>query len=169
LTIIPNVSTIPIQIAGTTIQFPSTGQSPIWSPAVIQFAQAVSAALAGIVGPADVAPQTLVLDPYNPGSDIIIPNLTFSTTTVRAAFIRYAVYRQTTTQNGSEAGTLTIVYNPNNPINNKWEYDRTYVGNAQVQFSISDQGSVQISTIGFTGIDHVGSLSYVAQALLQVE
>jgi hypothetical protein len=160
---------IPITIQGTVISFPSSGQDPNWSNSLIDFAVAVQNALAGVVGPSDVAPQTLVLDSYNPGSGIPIPNLTFSTTTVRAAFIRYTCYRSTSATSAGEVGTIRTWYNPNGPTNNKWEYDRDYVGNAQISFTISDQGQVSISTATLAGINHVGSLSYSAQALLQVE
>ncbi len=158
-----------IQIQGTVINFPDSGSSPNWAPAVIDFAEAVQNALSGVVGPADVAPQTLVLDSYNPGTSINVPNLNFSTTTVRAAFIRYAMYRSTNSTSAYEAGTLIIVYNPNGSTNQKWDQGRQYVGNGQISFTVKDTGQVQLNVSALAGINHSGKISYSAQALLQTE
>lgn len=156
-----------IQIGTTVIQFPDSGTSPNWAQALIDFATAVQDTLSGLAGPADVFPQIFVIDNFNPGTAVNIPNLTFSTTVVRAAFIRYAVYRTTTTANASEVGTINIVYNPNNPVGNKWEYDRQYAANGQISFTITDTGQVQLNTIALAGLNHTGKLVYSAQAFLQ--
>ncbi len=166
-TLPPNPVTI--QIQGTIINFPSSGASPNWSPAIIDFAVAVQDALAGIVGPADVSPQTLVIDNYNPASNIVIPNLNFSTTLVRAVFIKYALYRSTNSASAYEVGTLTIVYNPNGSTNAKWDQSKSSVGNGQISFAVTDVGQVQLNVAALAGINHTGNLSYSATALLQNE
>ena len=155
-----------ITIGSTIINFPGTGQSPDWSQPIIDFATAVQDTLSGLAGPADVFPQIFVIDNLNPGS-ADIPNLTFSTTIVRAAFIRYAVYRTTTSDNASEVGTMNIVYNPANPSGNKWEYDRAYAADGKITFTITDTGQVRLNTIALAGLSHSGKFVYAAQALLQ--
>jgi len=156
-----------IVIAGTPIQFPDTKASPDWSESVIQFAEAVESALSSVVGSFDVAPQSFVIDAYNPGSGIDIPNLAFSTTSVRSAFIRYTVYRNTSTTTVTEAGTITIVYNPTNPVGNKWEIIQERAGDASISISISDTGQFSLTTSTLSGLNHVGKVSYQAQALAQ--
>ncbi len=160
--------TIPnITIQGTVIAFPNSGSSPDWSPAVIQFAEAVSNALSTSTGPADVAQQVLTLDSYNPGTNVLIPNLTFSTALVRAAYIKYSVIRSTSSMTVAEAGNIMMVYNPSLGSGLKWEMDRNYVQDASITFSVSDTGQVQFSTGTLSGTGHTGTLTYSAQALLQ--
>jgi hypothetical protein len=156
-----------ITIQNTVIDFPDSGNSPNWAPAVIAFAVATQNALSGIVGPADVPPQTFALDTFNPGTSVNIPNLTFSTAIVRSAFIRYSVFRTTSTTTLSEAGTLTITYNPSNPTGSLWETSRVAVGNAQITFYVTDAGQVQFTTAMLGGLNHTGSLEYSASAALQ--
>jgi len=157
-----------ITIQGTPVEFPDTAAAPEWSEAVIQFAQLVETALATIIGAFDVAPQSIVIDAYNPGTDVDIPNLSFPTSTVRAAFIRYATFRETDSTTAYEAGELTIVYNPDGPTDNKWEVGQRLQGNGSVTFSVTDTGQVRFSTSAIAGASHEGTLVYVAQAILQV-
>src|SRR5208282_3951145 len=89
--------------------------------AVDQFAVAVQDALNTVIGAYDVAPQAMVIDSYNPGLNINVSALSFPTATVRAAFIRYAVFRMTNETTVGEAGTLTLFYNPNGAVGNKWD------------------------------------------------
>lgn len=154
-----------VTIQGTPIAFPESGTSPNWAPAVDKFAVAVEGALAGIVGPADVSPQVFVIDAYNPGTNIDIPNLSFSTSTVRAAFIRYALYRSTDSASAYEAGTLTICYNTAGGV---WDMGQQFVGNGQFSFNITNVGQVQMSTNTLSGINHAGKITYSASSLLNV-
>lgn len=157
---------ITITIAGTPIDFPSSGQSPNWAPAVIQFAQAVELALQGSAGPFDVPTQSISIDADNPGTSVDITALTFPPSDVRAAFIRYAVFRQTSLTTAVESGTLGIVYNPIGPVGNKWEVTRDLVGpGAFIDFYVTDTGQVQFSTTTLSGTNHVGTITFLAQSL----
>lgn len=156
-----------ITIGSTIIDFPNSGTSPNWASAVDAFAVAVEGALSGLVGPFDVPPQVLVIDSYNPGTNINIPSLSFSTSVVRGAFIRYTVYRSTSLTNAYEIGELRIVYNPTGPTNNKWEVGRQFVGDGEITFTVTDVGQVQFTTTALSGINHTGQLTFTAQALLQ--
>lgn len=163
------MSTTPltITIQGTPITFPVAGSSPQWAEAVDQFAQAVEGALNSVTGAFDVAPQALIIDAFNPGTNIPIAALSFPTASVRSAFIRYAVFRSTNTTSVYESGELEIVYNPNGPINNKWEVAQRLVGNGDITFSVTDTGQVEFSTIAIAGSSHTGQLTFVAQSILQ--
>lgn len=158
---------IEIEIQGNLIEFPSSSQSPNWAEAVIKFAQAVEGALATIVGAFDVAPQSLIIDAQNPGTDVDITALSFPTSSVRSAFIRYAVYRTTTLEVAYESGELLIVYNQAGPINNKWEIAQRLVGDGKITFNITDTGQVRFSTTAMSGSNHAGKLTFVAQSILQ--
>ena len=156
-----------ITVQGTPIDFPDTSASPNWSPAIITFAQAVATAVNGVTGTYDIPAQTLIIDNYNPGSNITIPNLAFADTQVRGAFIRYTVYRTTSTTTVSEVGDISVVYNPANPTGNLWEISPVRIGNASITFSITDSGQMQFTTSILSGTGHSGVLTYAAQSLQQ--
>lgn len=155
-----------IVISGTPIVFPDSGSPENWAPAVIAFAEATAAAIEGNAGPSDVSPQTYVIDNFNPGTNISIPNLVFSTTTVQGAFINYALYRSTNATSAYETGTMQIAHNPNGSTGQKWELTQQFTGGGSISFNITDTGQMQFSTIALTGLSHTGRLSYSAKALL---
>lgn len=155
-----------LNIAGAIIDFPDDGASPDWAPAVILFAQAVASALNATIGPYDVPPQIQVIDAYN-GSGTTINNLSFSTSVVRAAFIRYSVYRNTSTTTLAEAGTMIAVYNPNATAGSLWNLIRSYDGESETQFTMSDTGQVSFTNTAITGLNYNATISYSANALTQ--
>lgn len=157
-----------IVIGDQTIPFPNTAASPVWSEAVIQFAQAVASALSGVFGEGDIARQSFTLDAsHNPASDVSLTGLSFSSSVVRSGFVRYSVFRQTSTNVAYEAGQMTVVYNPDGASGLKWEIQRDYVGNGFITFSIDDAGQFSFSTTAIAGASHIGKISFVGSALLQ--
>lgn len=156
-----------VQIQGTIIVFPDSGTDPNWAQAVDDFAVATADALSGVIGPADVSPQTLTLDSYNGQSDVNLPNLTFSTAIVRGAIITYSLYRSTNTTTAYQTGQIMIVYNPGGLSGNKWERSRTFVGTNQETFNVTDTGIVQITLNSLSGTSHTGKITYSAKAILQ--
>lgn len=156
---------VPIIIAGTQIEFPESGTAPDYAPAMVQFAEAVEDALSSAVGTYDVVPQRMVLDSVPDATDTNITNLSFSVSTVRGAFIRYACYRDTSTTTVTESGTLTLTYNETNSSGNQWEVVREYVGDAQISFIVTDTGQVQINTTALGGSGYTGFISYAGTAL----
>lgn len=156
-----------ITIQGTPVNFPDSSASPNWAPAVIQFAQLVETALASSIGPYDVSPQSFIADAYNPGTNVDLPNLAFPISTVRAAFIRYSVFRTTSTTTNYEQGHLLVIYNPSASVGNKWEITRDYIGDGKITFNITDAGQVQFSTTTMGGINHSARIAYAAQAFTQ--
>lgn len=151
-----------ITISGTVIEFPDSGESPNWAPAIIEFAQAVEGALSGLAGSFDVQPQTFVIDSFNPGSNIDIPNLNFPSSDVRAANIRYTVHRETDTVEANETGMIWIVYNN---TNGNWDISQESADNGQIDFNITNTGQVQFTTITLAGLNHTGFITFAAQSL----
>ena len=156
-----------IVVQGTVIEFPENAQSPSWSEPIIEFAEAVEAALAGIVGTYDVSPRTFDLTDVPAATATDIPSLAFATSEVRGAFVKYSVYRTTSTADGAETGTLQLIYNPNNSVGELWEVAREAVGDATVTFACTDVGQVQITLTAMSGTGHAGSISYMATAIQQ--
>lgn len=158
-----------IVINGVPIEYPNTGASPINSEPQIQFAQAVEAALSGLISTGDVSKQNFTLNAsQNVATGVTLTGLSFSTSVVRAAFIRYAVFREVTQPNtGYEAGEITVIYNPSNPTNQKWELQQDRVGDASISFSIDDNGQLYFSTTSIGTGTHSGKIAFVAQSLAQ--
>lgn len=151
-----------ITIGSTIIDFPDSAQAPNWAPALIEFAQAVEGALQGFVGAFDVAPQTFVIDAYNPGTNIDIPGLTFPPSDVRAAFVRYTVHRTTDSVEVNEIGELWAIYND---TNGTWDFSQQKAQDASISFTITNVGQVQFSTTTLAGTSHAGFITFVAQSL----
>ena len=157
---------ITITIQNQVIEFPESSESPNWAPAMVSFAQAVETALATVTGDFDVSPQTQNIDSQNPGTDIAITNLNFPSSDVLKAEIMYGVFRQTTTEQVVEGGTITIVYNSVNPIGDKWDIAQTKQGDGKITFDITDAGQVTFSTEALTGINHTGIITFRALSVL---
>ena len=155
-----------LTILGTPIAFPDDQASPDWSAAVIQFAQLTAQALNLAIGPFDVPPQTYTMI-SNANTDVPLNALSFPTASVRAAFIRYSIFRTTSTTTAYEAGVMTVVYNPNGTPGSLWELIQYKEGNAQVTFNITDTGQVEFSSIPISGLNAAGTISFAAQTLLQ--
>lgn len=154
-------------INGKVIEFPSSGASPNWAPAVVEFAQAVTDALALAIGNFDVAPQVLNIDAYNPGNNINISPLSFPTSAVRGAIIDYTVSRTTSDGQVTEIGKISIVYDSDATIGQKWSIQRDYVGDASISFAIDDTGQVSFSTTTLSGSGHTGKIAFFAKALTE--
>jgi hypothetical protein len=159
-----------ITISGTPIEFPDTAQSPDWSAAVILFAQTVADSINAVKGPYDISTQPFVIDTYPNNSNVILTNLAFSPSAVRAAYIRYSVYRiDSLNAPVAESGQIIIVYNSSNPVNNKWEIVQERVGDAKISFKVEDNGQFYFSTaaLGGTLASHQGKITFGATALSQ--
>lgn len=163
-----------LNIKGTIVTIPNSGASPGWAEGVITAISALTAAVNSVTGTYDVAPQIQNIDANNASSNVVIDNLIFPVSDVRSATIYYSVYRKTENsgpadgQEKVEGGTIQIVYNASNPLGNKWEVIREYAGDAQINFIVTDTGQVEFTTTALTGINHVGTISFRAIAILNV-
>lgn len=157
---------ITITIQGTPIQFPSSGESPNWAPAVIQFAEAVEIALQSVVGPGDVAAQVTDIN-NNQAVALDLPALSFATGVVRAAFIKYYVFRTTDSSTLLEEGEIQIAYNPSNSSGQKWEMNQDRSGDAGIVFDISDAGTFNYTSTNQAGANYSGKIGFMAKALTQ--
>lgn len=158
-----------LTINGTVIDAPDSGSSPNWAPAVIQFMEAVEGALAIAIGTYDVAPQAFTIDAFNSATNIDITNLSFPTANVRAVFIRYSIYRTTDSQTAYEAGDMIAMYNPGNPVTQKWALTRgnRTGGDGLLEFNITDNGQFRFSTTPLSGSNHSGKIVFDARSLEQ--
>lgn len=162
-------STIPITIGTTLIQFPNTGASPIWSEAVIQFAQAVELAIASASSPFDIAPTVQILT-SNVNTNLPLngngADLTFPTSFVRSFNFNYSIYRVSDSVNIVDEGTVIGIFNS---TSSRWSINHSFQGNVQSNgipwntFNIVGNNLV-LSTRGIPGVyDTINStISYSA-------
>lgn len=167
-------STIPITIGTTLIQFPNTGNSPIWSEAIIQFAQAVSIQLQSQGSPFDIAATVQTLSSNGNASINLNGNgsdLSFPASSVRSFTFSYAIYRFTTTESIVDVGTVTGVYNTTNL---QWELQHEFSGDVQSDgtpwntFDINSSDQLLLTTVALpTGTYNATStISYSASTEL---
>jgi hypothetical protein len=163
---------IKLLIKGTPVEIPESGASPNWSPGIISAIEALTEAINSVSGTYDVAPQVQDISLESPNLNHDVNNLIFPKEDVRAAIIYYSVYRKTEDDGPilgeeiAEAGTLQIVYNEANPVANKWEIQREFVGNAKISFSVTDLGQIQFNKLPIDGINNEEKLSYRAISIL---
>lgn len=157
---------IPIVIGGTVINVPAAGENPEWGTAMVAFFKAVESAFASALGPYDIPPQVMNIDgaSYNPAlTPVNINGLSFSTSTVRAAFIEYTVFRDAdSTTSVAEAGRIVIVYNTDSGA---WDISKDKIGDARIAFYVTSAGQVQFTTTAVGVTNPVGKISFKATAL----
>jgi hypothetical protein len=164
--------TIKLIIKGTPVELPESGQSPNWAPGILDAIKELAEVLNSIAGTYDVAPQVQDISEFEQNDRIDVNNLIFPFEEVRSATIFYSVFRKTESTESeegvelTEAGTLQIVYNESNADNAKWEIQREFVGNAEINFVIADSGQIKFSTRKISGNSHIGKLAYRAIAIL---
>ncbi len=156
-----------VTIQGQELSLPEVSASPNWAPGQVAFNKAVANALQFTVGTYDVPPTTYQMV-SNVNTDVEIGGLAFPTSEIRGVFLYYTVYRTTSTSNEAEAGMITIVYNPNNSVNNKWEKVQQFCGSSTVVFSITDSGQVTFSSTSLSGSNHAGTIGYYAKVIQQL-
>jgi len=158
---------ITVNIKGTVIEFPTSGESPDWAPAMVTFAKAVEGALNAAISTYDVAPQIQNIDPYNPtSSEVEMPSLFFPVSEVRAITIFYSVYRKTTITELVEMGQLELNYDNTRSAGSKWEIVRGGAGDAKMTFIMHDNGQMFFTTEAISGINHSGIISFRALSVL---
>ncbi len=140
-----------IQIGTDIINFPNNGSDALWSPAVIQFAEAVADTLSGIISPYDVTPKVQTLN-TDTNTNLALGGATFDGGLVRKFSLNYAIYRTRTDSSLSisEAGILTGTFNTDTV---SWEIQDEYIGDRQAngepyhKFTIGSE-QVFLDTVG---------------------
>lgn len=162
-----------IKIGQTTIDFPNTGKDATWSPAIIQFAQAVETRFNSISSGNDVSPTTYQLQ-NNPNIDLELPGTSaFNSALIRSFAFSYSIYRVST---GVGAMSLAEVGTVNGVFDNKlstwflehnFEGERQSTGESYHTFEMVS-GKLTLSTIAISGAvydENSSKISYSAKTL----
>ena len=155
-----------LTVDNTTYNFPEQGEDPTWGEVIVNWAEAVSDVLNNLQGPGDILETTFTIA-NNQSSSADVTGLSFSNSTVRAAFVEYSVYREsdTTTNGKAESGSLFLVYDDNASSGNKWIMSQDAAGNSGVTFTVADTGQISYTSddIGSTG--YSGTMKFKARTL----
>ena len=160
-----------VNIKGTPIDFPSSGESPNWAPAVVEFAQAVENALVTAISDFDVPATVIEITSDNitfpTATTVNINELNFSIAIIRSFTVTYSIILNKTLGGSvSESGTITAYYDSNNIP--KWTFTRDYVGEANVDFNVTDAGQVTFAVNEpSSNFYSSGKLSFFAKTLEQ--
>lgn len=158
---------IPLVIAGTTFNYPQSGQDPNWAEEASSWAVAVTEVLNTLLGPGDILQTSVAIED---GISVAtnINGLLFDSGTVRAANVNYTIYRTSAGEpwGHAETGVLYLVFDDDESIGKKWSLTQgPKNGDAGVAFSIGDDGQIQYisTTIGIGG--YSGTIRFSAKAL----
>ncbi len=160
---------INITIGNQVIKFPSDGDDALWSPAIIDFAQAVADQLSGISSEFDISPRVQILA-SDSNTNLNVEDVIFPSGSVRSFVLTYSIYRTNGVITLAEDGILSGVYNTVTStwgLQHEFNGDRQPSGDSYHTFSMSGD-QVTISTVSIGGVyDNINSkLSYQASTLL---
>lgn len=168
-------SSIPVTIGTTVIQFPATGQSPIWSEAIIQFVQAVELQLQLTQNPFDISSTVQILT-SNTNNNINLngngANLSFPTGSVRSFVFNYGIYRLTTTESVIDTGIVNGIYSIDTAtwfIQHEFDGDVQTDGTPYHTFDINGSNELVLTTVALSSgvYNNINStISYSVQTQL---
>ena len=154
-------------VAGTSYNFPVSGENPEWGEDATAWAEAVTEVLSTLLAPGDILETTSTIN-NNISSATNINGLVFDPGTVRAANINYAIYRISTANPSGHAedGMIALIYDDSASAGNKWQLSQRRGGTeAGVTFSITDAGQVQYTSTDINSTGYVGTITFTAKTL----
>lgn len=160
---------IPLIVNGQTFNYPSPGEPSGWGEDCTAWASQVTSTLSSVSGTGDISLTSTTIA-NNQTSAINVTSLAFDTTVVRGAEIQYTISRSGTVLGSPvvqvEEGRMHVVYN-----GTSWELNRTFVGDANVEFSVTNAGQFQYTSLdlgsGSAVTGYVGTMKFAAKAISQ--
>ena len=157
---------VELTIAGTTYNYPTSGEDPNWAEEATAWCIAVTQALNTLLSPGDIL-QTQFAVENNISVPTNVNGLIFDSGTVRAANISYAVHRISTSNpsGNAETGTIYLIFDDSEPLNEKWKMTQISDGVAGIAFTIGDNGQIQYQTSDIGAAGYVGTITFSAKTL----
>lgn len=159
-------------IGGQVIEFPNSGQDPLWSTAVIDFAEAVTSALAATGSAFDVPPKVQILT-SDSNSNLSMTDCIFPSASVRSFSLYYAIYRTNGTISLLQQGEVRGEYDT---LENTWILNDSFNGDVQASglacqsFAMNgDQLTISTTAMGGSYDTTESTVSYSAKTQLAVE
>lgn len=160
---------VPIVIAGTTFNYPTSGESPNWAEEASAFAVAVGEVLNTLLAPGDILQTSFTIN-NNISSETNINGLLFDSGVVRAANITYSIYR-TSSLNPSgfaETGSVFIIFDDSAIDDNKWKMTQNSNGDSKVILSIDHNGQFKYKSNDIGSADYSGVIKFSARTLNKI-
>jgi len=156
---------IDVTINGIPFKIPETGAQG-WGEEMTGWCVAVTRELNGLITLGDI-PLTSGNLLNNQSVAQLIPGLRFDIGTIKGAFVEYNILRTTNDVNErlTETGMLVVTYNPVTAI---WDLARYSAGEAGIEFSITNVGSVgqaYYSSSNLTGAQYSGTIRFRARVI----
>lgn len=157
---------VQIQIAGTTYNYPTSGDDPNWAGDATDTILALAAVVNTLFAPGDILNTSFAI-----GNNIQVATningLLFDPGTVRSANVGYVVYR-TSDDNpagNTESGVLQINFDDSAASGSKWSLTIIANGDAGISFSILDSGQFCYASTDIGSLGYVGSIEFSAKTL----
>lgn len=151
-------------IDGITYAYPESGEVG-WAAPATDWAEAVTDKISEINVVGDLSPNALFTIINNQAAPANVSGLSFNVLQIRGVVIEYSIYRNTSTTEKAETGTLYLIYKT---VAASWEWARTYSGEGGVNFSVTNAGQVQYTSDSMGGTGYVGNIRYRARVLRSV-
>lgn len=157
---------IPITIAGTTFNFPQSGEDPNWGSEATDTIVALADAINTLLAPGDILSTEFSID-NNISVATNINGLLFDSGTVRSSVITYSVYRISTANPSghAETGQMEIVFDDSAASGMKWSLTQNKNGNAGIVFSVGDNGQFQYISSDINAVGYVGTITFSAKSI----
>lgn len=146
-----------LTVDGSTYAFPEQAANPAWGEVVVDWAEAVSDALAGITATGDILARSANIAN---NTTAVVTGLSFDSTLVRGATVLYSIYRTSTTISTPkvETGMIQIDYD-----GTTWSLSREATQDTGVDFTIA-AGVVSYTSTDVGATSYTGTMSYRAYA-----
>jgi hypothetical protein len=156
----------PLTIAGTTFNYPDSGENPNWAQEASSWAAAVTEAINTLLAPGDILQTSFSID-NNIAVATNINGLLFDSGTVRAANVSYTVYRTSTANpaGNAETGTIYLVFDDSAASGLKWKLTQSVDGNAGVSFAMGDDGQMTYRSTDIGAVGYSGTIRFSAKTL----
>lgn len=157
---------IAITIAGTTYNYPVSGDDPNWAGDATDTILALAAVVNTLFAPGDILTTSFAIS-NNIQVATNINGLLFDPGTVRAANVTYVVYR-TSDDNpagNTESGTFQINYDDDATVGSKWSLTTIANGDAGMSVSVLDSGQFQYISSDIGSLGYSGSITFTAKSL----
>lgn len=157
---------IELTIAGTTFDYPTSGEDPNWGEQASAWSLAVTQALNTLLAPGDILQTTFTIE-----NDISVPKnvngLLFDSGTVRAANVSYTVYRTSTSEPSgfAETGVLYLIFDDSAAVGQKWKMTQQANGTSGVSLTIGDNGQIQYISSAMDTAGYMGTICFSARVL----
>lgn len=154
-------------INNKSFNYPDDGSDPSWGQDATDAFVEVADVLNTILSPGDILETTFNIND-NTSISATIQGLAFDPSLNRSANIAYSIYRTSTdTPSGNaETGEISIIYDNNASMGNKWQISQTKNGEAGVVLSISDLGQFSYTSnqINLGAGGYVGIMKFSAKS-----